>query len=359
MGLGPNVIGRTTFGDNAGILPPAAVKDLFSEVGKDSLVLKLAGTMPMNINGATTTMQVGRPVAGVVGEGERKPVIRGGIKTKKVKPIKIAALTVNTTEARLANPGSYFDDVMKMMSEAMARAIDLAILHGKNGLSNTVIADVEYLDQSKNLVRLGTAGKADGGLRKDLVTGFGQVSSRRGRFTGFVADQRLITNLAEATDTLGQPLFSVGSDLKDQSGTILGLPTQYDQEAVAGDMGACPDTLIRAYGGDFAGNIKLGFVETVTWKRTDQATIVDGDTTIHTWQDNQEAYLVEAIVGWAIRDVDHFAKYEIAPPEFVVGGNYPAGSKVTYAKKEYVAVKDATNATSNPGADTTNWKEAK
>lgn len=357
MALGPNVVKRESFGTGEGILPPEVVRDLYTHVGKESLALRLAGTMPININGATASVPVGKPVAGIVGEGERKPLIKGGYKNKTIKPIKAAAIIVHTKEARLANPYSFYEGLQEQLSSAIARAVDMAIFHGKNGLSNTVIPGVEYLDQTTNTVRLGTAKANAGGLQADLVNGFGMVAGKGGAFTSFAADSTLVPQLLMSVDAAGRPLFQPnGLNLADKMGTLMGLPVAYDEDSVSGFMGASPDTMVRAYGGEFKDNIRVGFVEQVTYKRSDTATIVDGDNTYHLFQDNLEAILVEAIFGWVIKDVNHFAKYTVAPPAYKAGSDYPTGSLVTSANKEYQAIKDVKSASTNPESDATNWK---
>lgn len=358
MTIGPNVISRDSFGSDHGVLPKELVNELFQQVGSESLALRLAGTMPININGATTTYPVGRPVAGVVGEGEAKPLIKGGFATKSIEPIKVAAIAVNSTEARLANPNSYFDGLQMMMKDALVRAVDLAIFHGKDGISNTIIPGKEYVDQTKNVVRLGTSTPQEGGLQRDLLNGWSSVARRRKAFTGFAADSMLVPDLYGAVDPNGRPVFQPnGVDLSQNVGTLVGLPVVWNEEGVSGFVGAVPDTYVRAYGGDFKDNIRLGFVEQITYKRTDQATIVDGDKTLHLWQQNLEAYLIEAIFGWVIKDVDAFAKYTVAPDAFVKNSAYAKDSLVTHNNAEYVAVKDVKDAAQVPSTDTENWKK--
>lgn len=363
MALGPNVIARESFGSDHGVLPKELVSELFQQVGRESLALQLAGTTPININGATTTYPVGRPVAGVVGEGEAKPLIKGGFATKTIEPIKVAAIAVNSTEARLANPNSYFDGLQVMMKDALVRAVDLAIFHGKDGIKNTIIPGVEYVDQTTNAVRLGTNTPAEGGLQRDLLDGWSAVARKRKPFTGFAADGMLIPDLYMArlygaVDPNGRPLFQpAGADVSQNVGSLIGLPVTWNDESVSGFVGAVPDTYVRAYGGDFKDNIRLGFVEQITYKRTDQATIIDGDTTLHLWQQNLEAYLIEAIFGWVIKDVDAFAKYTVAPDAFTKGTSYAKDSLVTYNNAEYKALVDVANASQVPSTDTEHWEK--
>ena len=81
--------------------------------------------------------------------------------------------------------------------------------------------------------------------------------------------------------------------------------------------GVTPEQNVRAIGGNFSDNVRLGFVEQINFKRTDTASINDGGTVVNLWQQNLEAVLVEAIFGWVITDVNAFTKYTVAP---AVGG---------------------------------------
>lgn len=357
-GLGPNAFKRDSFGSDPVTLPPALVKDIFKQVGHESVALKLAGTTPMSINGVSTTVLTGEPVAGVVGEGELKPLIKGGHKTKTWKPVKLAAIMLNSMEARLANPLGYFENVAGQLTSSIARAIDLGIFHGRNGQANTIIDGVEYLAQTKNTIRLGEATSEQGGYRTDLTNGWGLLAEAGKGVDQFAFDSRMRPKFLTATDSKGHPLFQEANlvDLKNGMGTLLGLPAVYDPKAVSGHMGACPDSYVRGFGGEFKGNLRVGFVENITMKRTDQTVIKDGDILHLLWQQNLEATLVECVVGWVISDVNDFVKYTVAPDVFKTGGAYAKDSLVSVAKKgEFKALQDVANAQTSPDLDSANW----
>lgn len=357
-GLSPNVFKRESFGSDPITLPPDLVKDVFKEVSHESLALKLAGTTPMSINGVSTTVLTGKPVAGVVGEGQLKPLIKGGHKTKTWKPIKLAAIMLNSMESRLADPLQYFENTAEQMTSAIARALDLGIFHGKNGQTNETIPDMEYLGQTRNSMRLGETAANRGGYRTDLVNGWGLLTNAGKSANQFAFDERMRPQFLTATDDKGHLLFQEANlmDLKNGMGTLLGLPAVYDRDAISGHMGAVPDTYIRGFGGEFTGNLRVGFVEQITMKHTDQSVIQDGDILHLLWQQNLEATLIECIVGWVISDVNDFVKYTVAPDEFKSGSNYAKDSLVTVKSKgEYRAIKDVTSASASPDADSGNW----
>lgn len=312
MAIGDNA---TTLGsmDDQGILPKPLVGEIIRKVTEDSVVQRVAGTTPVSITGNTIATQTGDIVAGIVGEGEAKPVVKGGVSLKTFKPIKAAALMYWSKEARIANPSGYLDTFVEGLSGAVTKAVDMAVIHGKDALTGNTISDVEYLDQTTNVVDLGTATKENGGLTADFLAGYDAVVNAGYDFDAFIADPRLRTQLIGATDLQGRPVYSTGVSLNDPMGNFLGLPVAYGK-TVGGKVGAVEASNTRAYGGNFAGNLKLGFTENITFKRTDVASINDGGTMVHLWQQNLEAILVEAIFGWVITDVNGFTRYQVSEP---------------------------------------------
>lgn len=313
MTVGANA---TTMDAQEGILPKPMATKIITEAYGESVIGRLSGSIPMPITGTSIAFQTGEPVAGIVGEGEMKPVIKAGVATKSAKPIKAAALMYWSKEARQANPLGYLGMLENAAKDAIRRAIDMAVIHGKNALTDARISGIEAIVDTANAVQLGTAAANAGGLSADLVGGYTIVADRGGDFSGFAADPRMRARLMGARDSYGTPVFATGArggvDLKDPMGDLLGLPVTF-AKAVGGKMGVVEDTKIRVIGGDFAQNIKFGYVEQLTYRRTDVGTITDGDVEINLFQQNMEAYLVEAQFGWMIRDVNNFVKYTDAP----------------------------------------------
>lgn len=317
MAIGENA---TTMNSQEGVLPKPMATKIITEAYGESVAGRLAGTIPMPITGTAIAFQTGEPVAGIVGEGEMKPVIKAGIATKTAKPIKAAALMYWSKEARQANPLGYLGMLENSAKDAIRRAIDMAVIHGKNALTDARISGIEAITDTSNVIQLGTAAAGDGGLTADILAGYGIVSDRGGDFTGFAADPRLRVKLMGARDEHGNPIFATaargGIDLRDPVADLMGLPVTFSK-AVSGNMGVVADTGTKLVGGDFSGNIQFGYVEQLTYRKTDVGTVVDGDVEVNLFQQNMEAYLVEAQFGWIIRDVDNFALYTDTP---VVGG---------------------------------------
>lgn len=292
-----------------GMIPEPIAKEIISAVQDQSVVTKLAKSVPVTLDGLATITQTGTIEAGIVGEGGRKPVQSAAYTPKKAKPIKAAAIVVVSKELRMRNPANILENLQQGMADAITRAFDLAVLHKTNAVTGP-IAGVEAVIDTTNAVVLGSTPVGSGGIGKDLLTGYGLVTNSESpyaEFDGFAAHKAIKTELAGAVDAQGRPVFSAGWDLKTGIDNVMGLPTAYSN-IVNGKRGVATGTNVQAFGGNWS-SLQYGFAEQMTIRRSDQATIVDGETTYNLWQDNLEAYLVESIFGWLIPDTSAFVKY--------------------------------------------------
>lgn len=301
-----------TLGES-GILPTEASALIYKKAADDSVILKAAGTTPMAMSGNQFITPVGEVVAGVVGEGAMKPTANVGSTAKSVKPIKVATIIPWSKEHRIADEYGVTQHFINEAAKAIRRAIDVAIIHGKDGLTGNTIPGVEYLTQSKNKIQLGTAAVKDGGLTADILDGYDKVVDADFDFDAFVAAPQVRTKLGRAFDANGRPLYDNINLADSGPSSILGLPTYFGQ-TVAGRYGAVADTGVRMIGGNFENNLRFGFVDGITYDRSKDATITDADgNLVSLWVNNLEAIRVEAIFGWIIGDVDGFAVYTDKP----------------------------------------------
>ena len=297
----------------SGWVPKPVAQSILKRTEEQSLVRRVAGTTPVPLEGTAVGFQTGSVEAGVVGEGELKPVGSLGQRQKFIKPIKVAAVAWWTKELRMKNPVRVLDRIEESMSGAISRALDAAVFYADNPVTGKIVGK-ECINDTPHRVALGTSAKADGGLSTDLMTGFDLVEENYhyGEFSSFVADPRLRSRLRGATDLQGRPIFAGSGNtgsLTAQMGTLLDLPVAYGK-AVSnrGAQGLVP-TDVLAFGGDFRNALQYGFTENMTMRKTDVGIIQDGDTTVNLFQQNAEAVLVEAIFGWLITDVNAFVAY--------------------------------------------------
>ena len=290
----------------SGHLHPQMSAEVFTRVSESSVITKVAGRTDMAMSGNEFVIDTGKVRADIVPEGTAKPVDTYGLTFAAATPLKAAVIVDWTYEMRLANPHGVLDRLQTKLVEAINEQIDAAVLYGKSVKSGLQVPNLAYLNQTANRVELGTAAAAAGGLTTDVLAGYNAVVNGGKDFTGFVADPRLRSKLMGAVDLQGRPIYQAQVDLRDPMGSLLGLPVAYSK-AVSGQYGVGnEDTKVRAFGGDFQGNLKFGFVDDIKIKMTDTATVGG----ISMWETNREAALVEAIFGFYIHDLNSFVAYE-------------------------------------------------
>jgi HK97 family phage major capsid protein len=296
-----------------GLVPKPYATAILTKAAEQSVVRRLGGSMPMPLTGAAVAVQTGHIEAGVVPEAGAKPVGQTAYSVKTITPIKVAAIAVVSDELIMLNPAGVWDNISQDIADAITRAFDLAILHGKSSKTGSAIAGVEYVNQTTNRVELGTAAATAGGITADIVAGYNLVVNGTQVFNGYngiAADPRLRGQLIGAVDVNGRPIFQASVNLNDPMDSVLGIPTAYGR-AVSGQVGAGADTKVRAFGGDWNA-VKYGFVQNLTVSTSKEATIVDGANTYHLFQDNMTAILAEAQFGWVIVDKASFVAYDDA-----------------------------------------------
>lgn len=294
-----------------GVLPKPLVREVFDQVKETSVVQKVAGRTPMTITGGTVITPARTAVAGVVGEGQPKPVVKNSHTLKPWKPIKLAAIMVRSKEHSMIDSVAALDSFQEDLSIAIQRSLDAAVIYGQDALTGNRIDGVEALNDTANRVTLGTTAKTDGGTYGDIIAGYDLVTGAGHDFTGFIADNRARSLMLGTVDANGRPIFDKDFDLSRRMGTIMGLPAAFSKD-VSGGIGAIPEGGLRMIGGDFEDNLQLGFPETITFSKSKEATIMIDGEWVSLWHNNLEAYLAEAIVGWYVKDKDAFVAYETA-----------------------------------------------
>lgn len=297
--------------ETSGVLPKPMVDNIIGRAGEESIVQKLAKKTPMPITGKALAFQTTQPQAGVVGAGQLKPVSNLEVKTKTITPLKVAIVMYWDMEARQADSVGYLKLLEEQASLAIARALDSLVLHGTDPITGQIVSGVEYINQTTNRVELGTATKENGGISADLLAGTDLVNLTDGfdfDVTGFAADKSMKSRVMGQTDTLGRPIYADGFDITKNMGSLLGAPVAFSR-LVSGKVGAAEDKKVRAFAGDWS-TLRYGFVQNITIRRSDQATIMDGGTTVHLFQQNMEAFVIEAQFGWGFTDAKAFVAYD-------------------------------------------------
>ncbi|WNN93656.1 major capsid protein [Arthrobacter phage CallinAllBarbz] len=285
----------------AALLPKNVSTNIWQKATAKSIVPSLATSTPIIIGENTFPTVTKRPAASIVGEGQNKPDSEIAMGSKTIKPIKAVVGLEFTLESILANPGGILGLLEAELAGALARQIDLAILHGRQASDGAALSGgLEYVNQTTNRVELATGGNVDA----ELWAGYGTVVEGDNDFTGFAMDPRLVFALANARDDNGRrlnPDIQMGSAVTSYAGQ----PTAVSK-SVSGQVDASVDTKVRAFGGDWDA-LKFGYSFNLSTKRIEYGDpFGNGDLQ----RRNSVAFLTEAIFGWAIMDLDAFVAYE-------------------------------------------------
>lgn len=300
-------IQKIASGDNAAGFPKEVLAPIWKRAFEGSLIQQVAGQTPVSLAGNAMPYPTGRPVAGIVGEGEAKPVTEVKVGLKTFAPKKAAAIVVLSKEAIMANPLGAFDDLQGQLSQAIADTIDTAVLFGKNTTGGADLSGVQSIDSTTNVITLDPAQAATQGyIAKQVQAAYDAVVLQNDAAGDFEVNQFLFSpsfrsKVIGQTDTLGRPLYQSTLNLTDPVSTVFGIPARYSRTVNGRGDVASPKTV--GFGGDFKNNLRLGFVENLTWDTADQYA-AGKDLFTH----NLIAIRVEAIFGWILRDPKAFVK---------------------------------------------------
>lgn len=294
---------------NGSAIPQPAnyANTLMKESFESSVVGQLTPSEPIILGDNIIPVYEGGIEAGVVGEGEAKPVSEPTMSSKTIRPVKLATIVVVSDEAVKLNPGNMLDFVRADLQNAITRAVDLLVLHGRNARTGTVVSGAEYVNQTTNRVEVDESSP----LGPQLLAGYDAAAAGGSDPDGFAFDTLYRTKVALANQQ-SDPTSVAMPNLNQAAGTVAGLQAAYGR-AVSGRIGSSDDTLVRGFVGDWS-KVRWGFSENLSIQTSTDATIVDGSTTYHLFQQNLRALLVEAQVGWTVLDPAAFAAYDIPAP---------------------------------------------
>ncbi|SDJ74604.1 phage major capsid protein [Streptomyces indicus] len=296
------------------LLPPEITGPIFDRTTETSAVMRLADRVPLSMVAETAIpISLDVPVAGWVKEGGPKPTGTAGKGAKKIHGEKVAVLVPISQEVANNNAAGLYSQVQRDLPVALARAFDMAAIHGKTLLGSPGPFD-DFLTATPYTVQLGAAAQNKGGVWADLVNGMKLVvdgdddpndPSEGYDVTGWVGDPRLRPELLLATDLNGRPIFvdttTPGVDAV-RSGTLLSEPLTYSR-AISGKLvrqSGLRDSGLRLIGGDFS-QCAYGVGMDITLRISTEAGYVDADGIWHSaFQENLVLVLAEAYFGFVV-----------------------------------------------------------
>ena len=286
------------------LLPKSVSSKIWSKAEALSIIPTLATNEPMILGENVFPTLTKRPAASIVGEGQAKPQSAIEVGAKVIKPIKAVVGLEFTLESILSNPAGILGLLETEMSAALARQIDLAILHGRNAATGAAISGAEYVNQTTNRVELAADRTT---YDASLWAAYEAVTATGNDFTGFAFDPRLVGALGSARNT------TTGVRLHPEIGMGNGITAYEGQRAavsktVSGQVDASADTKVRAFAGDWDA-LRYGRVLDIRTKKIEYGDpFGNGDLQAR----NCVAYLAEVFFGWGILDLSAFAAVEDA-----------------------------------------------
>lgn len=328
----------------AELLPKTLVSDIFSKAKTQSVLMTLGQQVPVSLGETSIPVpNLHKPAAGQVGigtsfedrEGHRKPIsgFQYGSRTSFM-PIKLAVIVTASREFALVNPEGLWTSLATDLPAAIARAADLAVVHGRDALRGTPLQGIAvngYINETTNRVELN--------LNAERVVNGSGVVTTPDAIDQFIAAWKLVTAdedkaydfshwayAPEITPDIvtkrradGTPLWSpvgvpsTGSEINLNGavgGSILGIAAQ-PHNIVHGKVDNSAKTNVRVLGGDFS-QLAYGYADQISFRISQDATVVDGSgNRIDLFTTNQIAVLCEATFGWLVHDPDAFVAMEL------------------------------------------------
>lgn len=299
-----NLASLTAGTGGTNLLPRNVSSAIWEKAQAQSIIPTLATSAPMILGENTFPVVTKAPSASIVSELQNKPQTSIEMGAKTVRPIKAVVGDEFSMEAILTNPNGILGLMEEHFSGALARQIDLAVLHGRDATTGGALSGVEYVNQTTNRVELAADPMTFDG---SLWAAYEAVTATGNDFTGFAFDPRLVGTLGAARNP------STGVRLHPEIGMGSGLTSYEGQRAavsktVSGQVDGSADTKVRAFGGDWDA-LRFGKVLDIRTKKIEYGDpFGNGDLQ----RRNAVAYLAEVIFGWAILDLDAFAAVEDA-----------------------------------------------
>lgn len=304
----------TVTGDFSGFLNPERAGAIFERARQLSVVQRLARRVPLGISGTEVPVVTGRPQAGWVSEGSKKPATAGTMTLKTMTPKKIAAIAIVSAEVVRANPGNYINIFRDDIAEAFAIAFDRAAFHdeGPDGSAGGGPFST-YIAQTTKTEEIGTTSQTNGGVWKDLTNALADIVSdvdangRRYRFNGWALDTVLEPAFWGQVDSTGHPIWTnlpenVAQTAPLGGGTLMNRPAFFGEGVASANL-----TSVVGFGGDWSQAV-WGQIGGISYDISTQATATIDGSLVSLWENNLVGIRAETEYGFLVNDVDAFVE---------------------------------------------------
>lgn len=291
MALATNKIDLNT-SSNSFVLPKELSQEVWSKAAEESAVMQLANRMDLPGSGAVVPIvDTSAITVDIVEETTEKPVSAPTLGSKVMAPIKLAAIIPFSNEFRRDLPRAY-DTIVRDAPKALMAKFDRLVFNGATSMPSDfdTLSDATVVTIAGDNVNTYDA----------LVAAKAAVATGGYMLDGWALAPQAETALLVAKDSDGRPLFINNAITDGSVSRILG-----EQAIFTRNLYVDGDTALMGVAGDWS-QAFYGIVEDITVKFSDQATINDGTNQINLWQRNMFAMLIEATVGFAVKDKTAF-----------------------------------------------------
>ncbi|MBQ1555089.1 MAG: phage major capsid protein [Clostridia bacterium] len=289
---------KTTSGT---LFKPELVTDIFSKVKGHSALVKLSNSAPMPFSGTDTFIFSMDGEAAIVGEGAQKPAGDASFSAVTIKPIKFVyqhRVTDEFVHMSEEKQIPYLQAFADGFSKKIARAIDIAAIHGVNpatGTASDLIGTNSFAGKVTAAAHIITYSAT---VPDDCIDdAVGAVQASDGNITGVAMAPAMGAALGKMENSIGNhmyPEYRFG-----------GNPSAFG--ALKSDVNSTVSfgsSLIRAIVGDFEGCFKWGYAENIPLEIIQYG---DPDGQGDLKRTNEILLRSEAYVGWGILDAGSFA----------------------------------------------------
>ncbi|MDR3304411.1 MAG: phage major capsid protein [Clostridiales Family XIII bacterium] len=292
---------------NAGTsFPPEIAEEVFNLVKGESALAKLSDQKPIHFSGDTFWTFNLDSEAAIVGESAQKTNGGATVGQITIKPLKFEYGFRVSNEFVIANDEQRADilrGVPEAMAKKMARALDIAALHGVNPRTGTPspLIGANHFDRAAESDGSATiTGTANPDA--DIQGAISAIAAQNNEVTGAAISPIYASQLAALKDSTGRQMFpELGYGVNVSS--IKGLPVAVNSTVpVAGSGGD------RAVVGDFRNRFRWGVAAEIPFKVIEYGN-PDNDNEAGDLQGSNQVYLrSEVFFGWGILDFSSFVR---------------------------------------------------
>lgn len=262
-------------------LPTELASEIIQKTQENSAIMRLARQVDLPGNGATVPVITGDPEAAWVGETDARKVSTGKLETKQLRPYALSVIVPFSNKFK-RDASALYNAIVDRLPGALSKKFDQTVIGGVDKPGDDFD---NFADTTKQVLT------ADGAYNS-LVAADADVSAHDGIVTGYALSPQARSILLTATDANKRPLF-INNVSEGAIPMILGAPVTQSK----GVYSKGTDNNVVGVVGDWSQAV-YGTVEGVNVTLADQATLVDGDTTINLFQQGMFAVKAEIELGF-------------------------------------------------------------